>query len=201
MKNLHFNCMQEQVYSRLGTLAAMALVHGGGAFQLFCNGVYEYVCGVEAFKLTTSIEEVPDKAVRDILLKVSYFIFYVVDAWLYTCYHLFPKIHNATNESHMKEVASENIDLLLECGFTKPVSLLNLEDKPELIHAVTLHKVVLCSLAKFEQFCNGMASLGVAESLKQNHHLYTPFYCIGAGDMLTSGTCMTSFFVLVFSMT
>lgn len=89
----------------------------------------------------------------------------------------------------MREVAGEHIDLLLECGYTKPVSLLSLEDKSELIHAVTLHKVVLCSLVELDQFRTGMAALGVAESLKQYHQVYTPFYCMGAGDLLTSGVC------------
>ena len=86
----------------------------------------------------------------------------------------------------MREVASKNIDLFIECGFTKPVSLLNVEDKPDLIRAVTLYKVVLCSLAELDQFHSGMAALGVADSLKQYQHLYRLFYCIGSGDMLTS---------------
>ena len=87
----------------------------------------------------------------------------------------------------IREVANNSIDLLLECGFSKPVTLLNLEDKSELIHAITLHKVILCTLAELDQFRNGMGALGVGESLKQYHQIYASFYCIGTGDLLTSG--------------
>lgn len=48
----------------------MALVHGGGLFQLFCQSVFKYLHGTEASKLVATIEEVPDEAVRDILLQV-----------------------------------------------------------------------------------------------------------------------------------
>ena len=56
---------------RLGILTAMALVHGGGSFQLFCPTVFKYLHGMEASKLIATIEEVPDMAVRDTLLRVS----------------------------------------------------------------------------------------------------------------------------------
>ena len=103
-------------------------------------------------------------------------------------YNIVFQIDNAKEESDLREVAGEHIDLLLECGFTKPISWLNLEGKPELIQAVTLHKVILSSLAELDQFRTGMAALGVAESLKQYYQLYIPFYCMGAGDVLTSGS-------------
>ena len=82
------------------------------------------------------------------------------------------KIHSAIDEKEMREVAGRNIDLLLECGFTKPVALLKLGDKSDLIYAVTLHKFVLCSLAELDQLCSGMAALGVTDSLQQYHPLY-----------------------------
>ena len=87
----------------------------------------------------------------------------------------------------MREVAGRNIDLLLECGYTKPVALLKLDDKSDLVHAVTLHKVVLSSLAELDQFRSGLAALGVRDSLQQYHELHASFYCMGSGDSLTSG--------------
>lgn len=114
---------------------------------------------------------------------------------IHAFYAVFPKIHNATEENKIREVATQHIDLLLECGFTKPASLLGLKDKSELIHAITLHKVILCTLAELEQFRNGMAALGVAESMKQHHEMFTDFYCIGTGDLLTSGLCYNNEFI------
>ena len=37
--------VQERIYRRLGILAAMALVHGGGSFLLFCPTVFKYLHG------------------------------------------------------------------------------------------------------------------------------------------------------------
>ncbi len=62
--------LQDSEYFKLGVLAAIALVHGGGAFNLFCPTVYNFLCGVKASELITSIDEVPDSEVREVLKKV-----------------------------------------------------------------------------------------------------------------------------------
>ena len=55
----------------------------------------------------------------------------------------------------------DNIKILDECGFGKPITRLKLLDKADLIQAVTLHRVLLKSLAETTQFREGVSVLSV----------------------------------------
>ena len=57
---------------KLGTLAAMALVHGGASFRLFSPCIYNYMSGMDASDLIASIDEVPQESVRLFLKQVNY---------------------------------------------------------------------------------------------------------------------------------
>lgn len=60
---------------RLGTLAAMSLVHGGGAFRIFGSTVFHYLSGKKAAELIANIDEVPDAGTREILRQVCTIIY------------------------------------------------------------------------------------------------------------------------------
>ena len=79
-------------------------------------------------------------------------------------------------------------ELLMECGYNKPVAKVELGDKPNIIQTVTLHKVVLASLAELSQFRNGLSAIGVLPALKEYPFLLSPYYSIDdINDQLTSG--------------
>lgn len=59
------------MYSRLGQLAAMCLVHGAGQFSVFGNAVFNFLCGRNGAELVVSIDEVADESIRDFLYKVG----------------------------------------------------------------------------------------------------------------------------------
>ena len=61
----------------------------------------------------------------------------------------------------------DNIDSLLECGFTKPVAKMELSDKISLIQTVALHKVVLGCLAELSvlQWSEFSGSSGCSEAI------------------------------------
>ena len=59
------------MYGRVGTLAAMSLIHGGASFSLFSHTVFYFLCGHDAAKLHPKIEEVADIACKDFLYKVG----------------------------------------------------------------------------------------------------------------------------------
>ena len=87
----------------------------------------------------------------------------------------------------LRDILVENVDLLMECGFTKPLSKAQLADKPTIIQTITLHKVVLVSLAELSQFRKGLCTLGVGDALSQHPWLLRSFFCLQSGDKLTSG--------------
>ena len=81
----------------------------------------------------------------------------------------------------------DNIEILDECGFGKPITRLKLINKPDLVQAVTLHRVLLKSLAEETQFREGLATLSVRESLEKYPKLFIPYYCRSESDVLNSG--------------
>ena len=100
------------------------------------------------------------------------------------------QIEQSTNVADLKQLIGDNIDLVIECGFTKPITKIQLCDKAEIVQMVTLHKVVLASLAELSQFCDGLASLGVREAVKKHSDLFTSFFSIENECALTPGTCI-----------
>lgn len=87
----------------------------------------------------------------------------------------------ATDELREKLMDDENIDLLMECGYNKPVLRVELEDK-HIIQTVTLHKVILASLAELSQFRKGLSALGVVTALKEYSHLLHSYFCLEDED-------------------
>ena len=93
------------------------------------------------------------------------------------------------DELREKLMMEENMDLLVECGYSKPVPRVVLEDKPNIIQTITLHKVILASLAELSQFHKGFSALGVAAALKDYPHLLHSYFSVEHDDELTSGIC------------
>ena len=75
----------------------------------------------------------------------------------------------------MRQIAVENLDLFLECSSIKAVSRVELCDKVYSIQAVTLHKVILPTLAERSKFREGLSSLGVAEAVKKTLSAFSIF--------------------------
>lgn len=59
------------MFYRLGQLASMCLVHGGGGFHVLSSSVYEYISGKQLADLSLSIEKVGDFDVKSLIDKVS----------------------------------------------------------------------------------------------------------------------------------
>ena len=55
------------------------------------------------------------------------------------------------NEEFQKLIRSSDYEFFMECGITKPVMTMKLDDKRVIISAVCLHYSVLGSLAELEQ--------------------------------------------------
>ena len=61
----------------------------------------------------------------------------------------------------MKIAIRTNSELLLECGYYKPPSVVDLNDKEEIVKAVSLHHVIFKSKAELDQLKDGLQTLGV----------------------------------------
>ena len=61
------------MYSQLGNLVAMALVHGGGPLCLFSPSVYRYLCGSDPVDIIVGMDEIGEYEVKNILKQVCVF--------------------------------------------------------------------------------------------------------------------------------
>ena len=77
----------------------------------------------------------------------------------------------------------------MESGFSKPLTRVGLEDLPNIVQTVTLHGVILRSLAELSQFKDGIEALGVGKAMKKHPYLLYDFFVQGKDlkDLLTAG--------------
>ena len=64
---------------------------------------------------------------------------------------------------------------------------LTLEDRDELIQAVTLYKILLKSLGEAIEFRDGLSSMKIQEFMKKTPKIFMEYYCIFECDDLNSG--------------
>lgn len=83
---------------------------------------------------------------------------------------------------------------MLDSGYTKPLVRTCLEDIPNIVQTVTLHRVILRSLAELTQFRDGLEALGVGKALTQYSSILYDFFVNSnpPNDPLTAGMCLYS---------
>ncbi len=101
------------------------------------------------------------------------------------------QIESCGDVSLLQQLCMENVDILIDCGFNKPISKCGLEDKVTIVQSVCLQMVVLNTLAELDQFKDGLSSLGVVRAIKEHSSLLQSFYCSASKMQLTSGTQCT----------
>ena len=73
---------------------------------------------------------------------------------------------------------TDNVEVLFNSGFNKPVTNLKITDKEQIIRSVALHCVIFSSLAELSQFRDGMCKVkGMKEALAVHSDLLELFYC------------------------
>ena len=87
----------------------------------------------------------------------------------------------------LRDICSEHFSELTECGFTKPSCGLVMEEKCDIIQALTLHQVILKSKAEIDQFGEGVAFLGTLEAMKKYPELLQCFFVQSGEECLTAG--------------
>ena len=69
-------------------------------------------------------------------------------------------------------------DALLECGFTKPLSQLKLDDVLPLINSVSLHSTLLKIKSEVDQFKDGLNQAGVLHSIQKYPEVFVHCLCL-----------------------
>ena len=140
------------------------------------------ICGMKPHDIIVDITEIPDENIKVIMEKVS--------NMTRSPQHLLSvhasQIVSAPTSSEFCTLYSDNFELISNCGFTKPVTRLNMEDRVLVVQSMALHEVILKTLGELSQFRDGLESLGVASALQQHGSLLRSFF-VKEQSKLTAG--------------
>ena len=92
------------------------------------------------------------------------------------------------DEGDAQRIAMESCDVLLECGYTKPLATLKIADIPQLIKNTVLHSTILKIKSELDQFVAGIEAAGVLSAIRKYPHLFSPLF-VSSGSALTAGEC------------
>ena len=100
-------------------------------------------------------------------------------------------MQKAADNDELQSIVMEekNVDLLIRCGYTKPVLNITTTDTVDIVQTVALQHVILDSLGELSQFCDGLCYLGVKEALCEHKDLMHSFFCTDSKKPLEAGTC------------
>ena len=74
--------------------------------------------------------------------------------------------------------ANEICDVILDCGFTKPLSRLVISDKVDVVQSIALHHVILKTLGELSQFREGLETSRLPEVWSSIVNSYESFFVI-----------------------
>ncbi len=98
------------------------------------------------------------------------------------------QICNSETDFELQDVAMDNIDILIDSGYVKPITKLGLDQRGEIVKMVALHKVIKTSLAELTQFREGLYKVEKIQEVLTNHsELLEIFYCLDNQQNLTAG--------------
>ena len=97
------------------------------------------------------------------------------------------QIYNAPDEESLRKVCLEEVGMILEAGYTLPVSCIGMEGKPELLRTLMLHHCLLRSKAILDQLKLGLSALGVLDALSKYPTILEPYFVAGKQPPLTAG--------------
>ena len=79
------------------------------------------------------------------------------------------------------------MDVILESGYTLPVTCIGMGGKSELLRTLMLHHSLLRSKAVLDQLRSGLSALGVSDAMSKYPTILEPYFVAGKQPPLTAG--------------
>ena len=79
------------------------------------------------------------------------------------------------------------VDCLLQCGVTKPLTQLKVEDVPNIVRNIALHTTVLKVKAALDQFKDGLKEAGILSSIQAYPEYFKDLFIKSNMDSLDAG--------------
>ena len=97
------------------------------------------------------------------------------------------QLNSATDDEAVRSIAMGACDMLLDCGCTKPLSQLKLDDVPQLIKLAALHSTVLKIKSELDQFITGISEAGCLHAIQEYFALFRPMFVASDNIKLNAG--------------
>lgn len=91
----------------------------------------------------------------------------------------------------------EYCDILLDCGFTKPLATLKMKDVNLLVTCASLHSTLLRVKSELDQFINGLDAAHVLHAIREYPDLFAPLFTY-QGKGLTAGKSCYHVYVYIY---
>ena len=92
-----------------------------------------------------------------------------------------------TTEDLRNMVTSEDFVFLLDCGFPKPLALLQLAERDEVVECAIVHYTHHRIRGELDQLKEGLAKVGVLEAITRDPDLFKPLFCWDSSVQVTTG--------------
>lgn len=96
-------------------------------------------------------------------------------------------MQSCSSSADLQEICEENLDVLIDSGYTLPVQSIKMNNKHNLIKTIILHTTVLKNKAVIDQLKSGLSSLGVLDAIIKHPHLLESYFVAGKKVPLTAG--------------
>lgn len=163
--------LQEGLFRKVGMLMGISIVQGGSGYPFFAPSTFSYLCGNDLPSIAVGRNEIADSNVEHMLQEIT---------------------AAGADDAKLREVAMTSCDVLLSCGFTKPIPALTHRDVPRIIECVCLHSALLQVKAELDEIAKGIADAGVLEMLQKHPDFFRPLF-VYSPDPLTAETLMALF--------
>lgn len=77
-------------------------------------------------------------------------------------------------------------DLLIDCGFTKPITQITAKDVQEVVDTISVHCTILKIKAELDQIRCGLEEAEMLESIEKWPELFKPFFVASPNNIPTS---------------
>ncbi len=88
--------------------------------------------------------------------------------------------------SPLCQVSLGEADIIIDGGYTKPLALLKMSDRVQLMRTLMLHYTVLRLRSVLDQLAEGLSTLGVLEAMSSYPKLMEPLFIKGKLKPLTA---------------
>ena len=155
----------------------MSIVQGGPGFPFLHRHVYMSLCTNVWSPVAIATEAIPDYSLQYFVDKVISFACSSYVSPLHIKF-LFLKISSADCEETLRRVLEDEKALthLSEAGFTKPLSLVQLSDRREIVSTLLTFHLFIKVKAVMDQFKEGLEEAGLLHYMKKYHDLMTPLF-------------------------